>query len=775
MAKGDSTVGSPLVFLRIAIHLISEELCMNSVRYQPGLLLSLLFILFPLFAVHLCFSQTNGILRGRVTDEKSGQPLPFVNIVVKEAGTGAATTDDGMYEIRNLAPSVYTVIISIVGYETQTRNGITISAGEATTLDASLVSRSVQIGDVTVYGASLRGERMTDAPASVSVLGPAEIRLSSISGQAPKLLEVQSGVDIAQNGLNDFNVNTRGFNSSLNRRLLVLLDGRDLAIAFLGSQEWNGLSVPVEDLGKMELIRGPGSALYGANAFNGVINILTPKPKDIPGGKLSMAGGEKNTVRTDVRYAGMNDAWSYKVNLGRFQGDTWSVSRRGLPFEYDGFNPFLNTEVVDVDRSKVSSTYGSARADYEFENGATTTLEAGITQVENEIFVTGIGRVQVPRATKPWGRFSYSSDHLYVQAWGAGRNSVRPQVSLSTGLPLEEKSLVGQVDAQYRFSEMDEKLYVIVGAAHKYQFVDTDGTLTLASHHDNLSGLYMQLEYKWIEEFKTVAAARWDRSTLHASQFSPKLAVVWTPANGHSFRATFNKAFQAPNYSELFLYVKHPIRNLAYLGNDQLIVEKITGYELGYKGVIENTLLVSVDGYYNQLRDFITDLAPGVNPNHAGQEILPGETILRTIWSYGNAGKVNEYGFEVSADYQISPAFQVIGNYAFFDFKVKEQNANDALLPNAPKHKVNATVKYRTDQFEVGLSGKFVPTFDWAAGIYKGKVLAYTLLNLDATCNITPQLQLGLNVTNLLDREHYQIFGGSLLGRRAILGATVSF
>ena len=84
-------------------------------------------------------------------------------------------------------------------------------------------------------------------------------------------LQSVPGVDVVQSGVNDFNVNARGFNSSLNRRVLVLQDGRDLAIAFLGSQEWNGMTQPLEDLGKVEMVRGPGSALYGANAFSGVV------------------------------------------------------------------------------------------------------------------------------------------------------------------------------------------------------------------------------------------------------------------------------------------------------------------------------------------------------------------------------------------------------------------------------------------------------------------------------------------------------------------------
>lgn len=716
-------------------------------------------------------AASDGTIKGRILDRKTGDPLQYVNVVVRGTNTGAATNEDGEFEVR-LVPGTYTVVASLIGHATQEVTGVTVQTGEVTFVEIVLAEAAVQIGDVTVFGASLRNERITDAPASVSVLSAEDIKLNSVSGQVPLLLETQPGVDIVQNGLNDFNVNVRGFNSSLNRRLLVLLDGRDLAVAFLGSQEWNGLSLPVEDLGRMELVRGPGSALYGANAFNGVINILTPRPRDIQGTKITVAGGERSTLRSDVRFADVAGPWAYRVNAGRFQGDSWSVSRMAFPFEYSGFNPFLNTEVTPVGAGKVASTYGSARVDYDSEDEHTTTVEAGITQVENEILVTGIGRVQVPKAVKPWGRASFSTQNLHVQAWGAGRNSLRPQVSLSTGLPLEERSFIGQLDVQYRVGLLEDRLFLITGAAHRYQFVDTDGTLTLTAHRDNLSGVYAQVEYQFIEELKSVFAARWDRSTLHASQISPKAAIVWTPFRSHSLRATFNRAFQAPNYSELFLYVKHPIRNLAYFGNDNLVVEKITGYEVGYKGIFGNSVFVTVDGYYNQLKDFITDLAPSVNPKYPGRVQLPGESFERTIWSYGNAGEVNEFGMEVSANIYPVDEIQLSVNYALFDFDVQSRDSNDVLLPNAPKHKVNAGIVYRKDRSQAGLSFKHVPTFDWAAGIYKGTILSYSLFNFSGSYRLTEQFELGLNVTNLFDKRHYQIFGGSLIGRRATASVT---
>jgi outer membrane receptor for ferrienterochelin and colicins len=726
-------------------------------------------LLIALFATTL-HAQTTGSITGKVIDEVTGDPLPLVNILVKGTSFGAPSNEKGAFTISNLPPGTYTLTASLVGHKTKEVADITVTAGNETVVKAIfLKDEAVQVGDVVVYGASFRRERITEAPAAITALEPADIQLNAGQGQLPKLLETQPGVDIAQNGLYDFNINTRGFNSSLTRRLLVLLDGRDLSIAFLGAQEWNGLSVPVEDLGRLELVRGPGSALYGANAFNGVINIITPSPRQILGTKLSLSGGEMNTFRGDIRHAGISGKWSYKLNVGRFQGDTWSVPRVTPPFEYDGFAYFLNSEIIPLNTNPVNSTYGSARVDYDLDDHSRFTAEGGLTQVQNEVYVTGIGRVQVTRAIKPWGRASFSDEHSTLQLWTSGRNSLEPQYSLTTGLPLEEKSLTMQGDYQYHFSMLEDKLFLISGLSYRYQTVDTRGTLMLDAHSDNMTGVYGQLEYKIVGGIKAIGAARWDRSTLHASQISPKVALVWSPTTNHSFRLTYNRAFQAPNYSEKFLHIIDPrsADPIAYFGNENLTVEKINGYEFGYKGILNTSAFITLDAYYNELSDFITDLAPGVNPSYPGQTIVNGRAVQ--IWSYANEGKVTESGAEVGLNFYLSDEWILHANYAYFDFSILEQNKNDILLPNAPTNKVNSGITYHGARgLEGTLSFKYVPSFDWAAGIYQGRILAYTLVNFAVSYKVTSNIQLSVNVSNLLDRDHYEIFGGSLLKRRAI-------
>src|SRR5437879_12688598 len=105
--------------------------------------------------------------------------------------------------------------------------------------------------------------------------------------------------------MNDFNVNARGFNTMLSRKMLVLQDGRDLATALVIRQTWGALAAPLEDRGRMEVIRGPGAALYGANAYNGVINITTPPARDVAGTTLTLGGGAPGTARADRPHAAL--------------------------------------------------------------------------------------------------------------------------------------------------------------------------------------------------------------------------------------------------------------------------------------------------------------------------------------------------------------------------------------------------------------------------------------------------------------------------------------
>src|SRR3954454_14740946 len=273
-------------------------------------------------------AQGSGTVTGMVTRAGEGSPLPSVSVTVQSTGLSTITGPDGRYTLRRVPEGAQTIVFRWLGYKPMEIR-TTVEADRTSTVYAAMEPVPVALTEMVVSTASRAPERIVEAPAAISVVPPQVLENTSITGQAALALQTMPGVDVVQSGVNDFNVNARGFNSSLNRRVLVLQDGRDLSIAFLGAQEWNGMVLPLEDIGRLEVVRGPGSALYGANAFSGVINIITPDAREIAGTKLTLAGGELETFRGDFRQAGVfgGDRFGYRLNVGGMKSDTYTRSR----------------------------------------------------------------------------------------------------------------------------------------------------------------------------------------------------------------------------------------------------------------------------------------------------------------------------------------------------------------------------------------------------------------------------------------------------------------
>ena len=853
-------------------------------------------------------AQETGTVTGTVTRAGEESPLSSVSVSVQGTGQSTITAPDGKYTLRRVPAGPQVIVFRWLGYR-PTETQVTVEAGSTVTVNAGLEPVAVALTEIVVQGASRAPERIVEAPAAISVVPQEVLQNTSITGQAPLALQAVPGADVVQSGVNDFNVNARGFNSSLNRRVLVLQDGRDLSIAFLGSQEWNGLPQPLEDVGRLEMVRGPGSALYGANAFSGVVNITTPTAREVLGTKVSLAGGELETFRGDVRHASVfgGDRFGFRVNAGYNRSDTYTRSRtlrngssiqqeyapatdepvapavEARPLNGQSLEPLTGAPLGE--REPLQNIYGSARLDYYLNNGAVLSADGGGARVENEVFVTGIGRVQVLKALKPYARVSLAHDRYNIFGFWNSRTSLDPQFSLVSGLPLEERSDVFHLEGQQNWNFQSDRGRIVYGASYRNTRVNTSGTLMDPindDRSDNYYSGYGQVEYRLTPQFRILAAGRVDDGTLFETQFSPKGALVFSPSEDHSFRFTVNRAFQTPNYSEFYLRVpvaqptagpatveagiqtyystiqaSLPPAALAglnlhtdlpwnfsaqtqalALGNSELDVEKVLGWELGYKGSLSDKLYVTADLYINDLENFVTDLLPGVNPAYpsfsltagglnvpadlaalatrineleaAGSippataaalrapiptlqggyaQVAAGTTIqganaLATlpdgsraiVLSYSNFGEVRERGIELGVGYQFTPEFRGDVSFTGFDFEVKSQRPGDQLLPNTPSKKANLAVSYAGEQgFDANVSLRLVDGYQWAAGIFQGYVPASEFLNVGAGFRLNNNLRIHATATNVLDQERFQLYGGSVLGRRVLGGLTANF
>ena len=626
----------------------------------------------------LAQAQETGTVQGRIVEADGVTPVQGVSVSLVDGIVLTASNADGRYRVE-LATGPQLLRFEAIAYQVLER-AVEVRAGAATTLDATLVAQPFQLGEVRVTAVSRWRQDLVTAPAAVGVVGRERAGDLAPTGQTPRLLAQLPGVHAAQSGIHDYNLNTRGFNTLLNRRLLVLVDGRDISLPLLGNLEWSALPL-LEDDAQIEVVRGPGSALYGANAFSGVVNIVTAPVRETPGSRLSLGAGELATTRIDGRHAAVSSSgrWAYRFNAGYYRSETWDRSRTNLgdlAEEYAGIDgidinvaapgyevqplrgqekegPFgLPGEASGV-ADPVENTHGSARLDWYGDAGRMLTVEGGNSWVRNQVFTSQLGRSQVYEASRPWARIGWVSDQFKANAYYTGRVSDE-SYSLASSALNRERSGTFHLEA-FRDGRFDTgRARYVVGGSVRTISIDSEGTLLSIDddgRSDQYYALFGQLDYQVSPTVKLVAAARYDASTLVPGQVSPKFAAVFSPSADHSFRATVNRAYQTASALEAFislpaglpldlsaleaglrasplgpalagveegsLFTTSSAVPILALGNDALEPVKVWGFEAGYKGRFDDRTFITLDLFYSRLEDFLTNLLPGVNPAFA--------------------------------------------------------------------------------------------------------------------------------------------------------------
>ena len=801
--------------------------------------------------------------------EPDGRPLSGVVVAVQGLGLSVATDATGRYVLSRVPAGQQLLQFRRIGFAAREVTVI-VTAGTPATADAVLDPQPIDLGTVVVEGVSRAPERMIDAPAAVDVVRPATAEPLSITGQVPLALARVPGLDVTQSGMNDFNVNARGFNTMLTRKMLVLQDGRDLATALVIRQTWGALAEPLEDLGRIEVIRGPGSALYGANAYNGVINITTPPARDVVGTKLTLGGGELGTARADLRHASvsLNGRLGVRVNLGYTRSDDWTRSRTAkdgsdwkeeyaptaatAPTSPGPERVALNGQTTDAATGRALGTpdplvtvYGSARVDYYAANRSIVTLEGGAAQEENPVFTIGSGRNQARRLVRPWARLAWDAGGSGVSAWYSGF-SLPEMVRLASGEPVYTSEAAFHLEGRTRQSFAREAGRLVVGASVQDNEVNSNGTilgLAYDDRSDQYYGAFAQLEYR-VGLVRVIGAVRWDDANLYAPQLSPKAAFVFTPTKNHALRVSVNRAFLTPSLPTLFaasaagtgvqnlsaieaqlradpsvgpalaavpngtLFTNSAAVPESSLGNPVLAPQTVTSYEAGYKGQIGWRAFITLDAYAARIENFTTSMLPGVNPMYPrwtappevpapdratvesavrnalaprGSAVQNGLTRLpdattAVVLSFANVGTVDEWGVEFGSSISLSRVLTTSASYAWYNSAIRDNVAGNVLSPNTPRNKGVISLTYAGRQgIDVGVDARIVSGYHWTMGLWDGDIPANQMVNLSAGYRINPHLRVFANATNLFDQQHFEVYGGSVIGRRVLAALTSTF
>ena len=603
----------------------------------------------------VALAQT-GRISGTVTDATK-HPLAGAQVLVPAVGLSAESGTDGRFTVSGVPSGSYIVRVYRLGYQAKSTNGVVVASGQTSSLAVSLETAVTQLGGIVV-SASRRVEKVTDAPAAVTTIDAKALEGTIGNSFAPALKSVP-GLDFVQVGVTAIAVNARGFNSSFNTRMLQTEDGRIATLAESGLPAGVLSTIPKVDIASVEVLTGPGSALYGPDASNGVITLSTKDPKAFPGYTLEVSGGTRSFFDAQGRFARVtkDGKWGYKFN-GEYQSandysyapayqSPLGTSRPPLPEKSTNFS--------------TNVTRGNAFLAYYLDNGGRISLDAGASATYG-IGQTNLGRNQLVNYGYKHLQLKYTGARWFAQLYensstsggtyqlnGFTSNSFsHPTISSDSAktlssFPGEGRIMAAEVQNNFSIGMLGQTgvkaiddTHIIWGGQFRRDRVSSymhwlsdraTGTAILVEQ----KGGYLQIETPWSSMWRTVFSARYDQPTRYGSQFSPKAALLFTPVPDQTLRLTYSKAYKSPTILMTDFYFPNFAPFVGVFGNTTGFDIKnaagtiVTSYapirpetnntwELGYKGEIGNTLFIDVTGYLTKYQDFQSPLSVIANP-----------------------------------------------------------------------------------------------------------------------------------------------------------------
>ena len=585
--------------------------------------------------------------------------------------------------------------------------------------------------DTIVVSVSRLQERLVNAPASVSVVSSKSIENSPAQNYGDLLRSIP-GVSVVQLSARDVNVASRSQNGAIVTSQLALVDGRTVYQDFFGFVSWDLLPIQNSEIDQIELIRGPVSAVWGANAMTGVVNVITKRPRDMEGTTVSVGfGGFDRSVKDEEMDSGsllflnatharaVNDRFAFKVSTGIFTQHPLARPVGKIANEFETPYPSFTNQGSTQPKVDVRFDYDFADPDAPANRVHRLEFGGGYAGTEGIIY-TGIGPFDIQRRTfLGYGKMNYQREsfklNVFVNVLDGGAPALLVADVNGELLNFRFKNKTFDVEASDFRTLGDHHLLSFGG-----NFRHNDFDLSLAPLGDNRDegGAYVQDEIFFSEHFRWILGGRIDKfDVLGRVVFSPRTAILLKPTPEHTFRLSFNRAFRAPSFVNNFLDTvflndidlgkldldfegETFLFPAAALGSDELNEESLTAYELGYTGAFGDRTFVSAAFYLNQTRDIIlftqTESYDSENPPPGWpldpkvlDELEDAGMGLSSELAFRNFDRVRDRGIELSIQTRISAFVDVFANYTWQDdpeprgFDVSELN-----LP--PSHRFNA-------------------------------------------------------------------------------------
>jgi iron complex outermembrane receptor protein len=603
---------------------------------------------------------------------------------------------------------------------------------------------SLDINDLNVTSVSKQEEKLSDTPAAIYVITQNDLRRTGATS-IPDALRMVPGLEVARVSAHSWAISARGFNGALANKLLVMIDGRSIYTPVFSGTYWDDQSTPIQDIDRIEVIRGPGASLWGANAVDGVINVITKSAEETQGNLVS-ATGSLNGGLLEGRHGGKLDDNTYYRTYATLQ-DSGSTQ-----------DPAHDSNHDDWDRVRAGF-----RLDKKLPEGDSYTLQGdayGGNQDE---------RYVLPTPTSPFSETGDDTDTSYganiLGRWNhkvsdTSDLSVQAYVDHYSRLEEDAQQHVSTADVQVQNSvRLDDRNKFIWGGGARVYLDDLEGSFAISASHTlathEIVNTFVQDEYAVVpDKLYLTLGSKFEYNDFSGFEVEPSVRTAWHPTTNQTVWGAVSRAVRTPSSIEEDVSVAagvipgsggSPPTELRLVGNPDQESEELIAYELGHRIQLSKKVSFDTALYWNDF-DKLQTIAT------AGPTYTADDGNLVQPYAVDNLGSGHVYGAEFAANWKVTPDWKLMGSYTFTKMDLDEKPGTvptlDAADELAPRN-----------QFSIRSYLDLTETVHWDNMVYyvdhlSAPVDAYVRYDTRLAWLAMPGVELSLIGRNLTDERH---------------------
>ncbi len=606
-----------------------------------------------------------------------------------------------------------------------------------------------ELMDVVVTSSSKKPERLADAPTAIYVITNDDIRRSGVT-TIPEALRMAPGIQVARIDANKWAVSARGFNGRFANKLLVLIDGRSIYTPTFSGVYWEAQDVVLEDIERIEVVRGPGATLWGSNAVNGVINIITKHSRDTQGGLVTVGGGTEETAFTTVRYGGRLSAdATYRmytkyverddfVNASNNDGaDEWDKFQGGFRIDWSKGDTDTFTVQGDVYKETVGQTYLFP-----------STTTPPFASFEDETDISGLNLVG------RWERNVSETSGMFLQLYYD--NFQREDLLVG------EETDIFDVDYHHRFG-LGIGNDVIWGFGYRLVSGAFEGTdqvaFVPADRTTHFYSAFVQDDIELVEDrLHLVIGSKFEHSYYSGFEYQPNIRLMYTPSSRQSIWGAVSRAVRTPSRAADDVLLNNrvlpanspgnpfPLPIQATIrGHSDFESEELLAYEFGYRVSPTSDLSLDIAVFYNDYDDLRSfEVAESItNPTH-----------IDTYVDIRNRMDGEAYGIELAADWSLTDWWRLQSSYAFQRLQLHIDNGSSDTTSEPGERRTPQQQAYLRSSFDITTAVSLDVTARFVDGIADFDIDGYTAIDVRLAWSPTERLVVSVVGQNLLDDRH---------------------